>query len=91
MNVLMDLPISRQDISEELIDQELFLYDEGTGSVHQLNSGAAMIWLLCDGTKDVASIAVEIAKSSNVDAENVLQDVQEALQKFDSLGLLVSS
>lgn len=91
MNVLMDLPIGRQDISEELIDQELFLYDEGTGSVHQLNSGAAMVWFLCDGTKDVASIAVEIAKSSNVDAENVLQDVQEALQKFDSLGLLVSS
>ena len=90
MDVARDRPKGREDISEELIDQELFLYDEGTGIVHQLNSGAAMVWLLCDGTKDVVSIAGEIAHASELDADNVLQDVQDALQRFDSLGLLVT-
>ena len=50
------LPKSSIVESEELMGQELFLYDDETETVYTLNSGAALIWLLCDGTRDVASI-----------------------------------
>ncbi|MCH8827340.1 MAG: HPr-rel-A system PqqD family peptide chaperone [Chloroflexi bacterium] len=90
MDVARDRPKGREDISEELIDQDLFLYDEGTGAVHQLNSGAAMVWLLCDGAKDVAAIVEEILQSSTAEPEQVLTDVQNALQMFDELGLLAN-
>ena len=90
MDVARDRPKGREDISEELIDQYLFLYDEGTGAVHQLNSGAAMVWLLCDGAKDVAAIVEDILQSSTAEPEQVLTDVQNALQMFDELGLLAN-
>ena len=90
MNRVTERPNARDDISEEMIDQDLFLFDEGTGSVHQLNSGAAMVWFLCDGTRDVASIAGEIAQSADAGATEVMLDVRETLKKFDELGLMVS-
>ena len=90
MNGTINRPQARDDVSEELIDQDLFLYDEETGTVHQLNSGAAMVWLLCDGTRDVDEIAGEIATSSNVEADQVMPDVQEALDQFAALGLLAN-
>lgn len=90
MNSTVNRPQGRDDVSEELIDQDLFLYDEGTGTVHQLNSGAAMVWLLCDGTRDVDEIVGEIATSSSVDTNQVMPDVQEALEQFADLGLLAN-
>ena len=90
MSGVTNRPTGRDDISEELIDQDLFLFDEGTGVVHQLNSGAAMVWFLCDGTRDVGTIATEIAQSSDVAASQVMPDVHEALEMFGNLGLMVS-
>lgn len=81
-------PVSRSDVSEELLDQELFLYDEATGTVHQLNSGAAMVWYLCDGTRDLKGIAEEIALASDVPAQDVMAEVQKTVAEFQALGLL---
>ena len=83
-------PLPKASIEERLIDQELFLFDgeDNSGSVQQLNSGAAIIWLLCDGERDVESMTREIAASSGVPEQEALDQVQEALAQFQELGLL---
>jgi PqqD family protein of HPr-rel-A system len=83
-------PAPKPDIvqSEEVIGDELFLYDNATGAVHTLNSGAAMVWLLCDGQRDEVEISQEIAAANDLPAEQVLPQVREAVAQFRTLGLL---
>lgn len=91
---LMDIgakPAGRGNITEEIMDQDMFLYDEHSGTVHQLNGGAAMIWLLCDGSRNLMGIAEEIASTGELSAIDVLPDVQETIAQFDNLGLLEES
>ena len=83
-------PLSRNDMVGEQIDQELFLYDESSGVVHSLNGGAAMVWFLCDGTRNAANIADEIADTFSLENQEVLADVREALAKFQELDMLES-
>ena len=83
-------PLSRSNIvaSEELLGEELFLYDETNGSVHTLNSGATMVWLLCDGTQDLEGISAEIESVSGLSKEDALAIVQKTVGQFRDLGLL---
>jgi len=85
-------PLQKSDVAEELVDQEIFLYDPSGDSdtVHCLNSGAAVIWLLCDGTRDVESMAREIAVTYSLPEAQVLAEVQETVAQFQALGLLES-
>ena len=85
-------PVSKSDVvaSEELLGEELFLYDHATGSVHTLNSGAAMIWLLCDGNRDLGGISAEIASVSGMSEQEALVHVQKTVRQFQELGLLQS-
>jgi len=86
--ILIIKPNSKANIEEELIDQELFIYDIGSDAVHCFNSGAALIWYLCDGTHDVESITQEIVSSFNLPEQQVLTQVQEIVTQFQTLGLL---
>ena len=81
------LPKSSIVESEELMGQALFLYDDDSEIVYTLNSGAAMIWLLCDGSRDVRSIAKEIAVTDTLSEKEVLHHVQETVEQFQSFGL----
>ena len=84
-------PLTKKGISEELIGQELFLYDrDNNGTVHCLNSGAAIIWLLCDGTRNLESIAGGIANIAELPKQQILVEVQETVMQFKALGLLES-
>ena len=83
-------PVPKNHIveSEELIGQEIYLYDYWGGAVHTLNSGAAMVWLLCDGVRDLEEVAREMAAASSLSAEEVLPQVLETVTQFQSAGLL---
>jgi hypothetical protein len=82
-------PLAKNDVEQVLIDQELFLHDHNDGSLmHCLNSGAALIWYLCDGTRDVQDIAEEIADTFSLPQPQVLAEVQDTVTQFQSLGLL---
>lgn len=84
-------PLARNDVEEVLVDEELFLHDYNSdNSMHCLNSGAALIWLLCDGTRDVEGIAGEIAATFSLSQGQVLSEVQETVAQFQALGLLES-
>ena len=74
--------------TEELLGQHLFLYDENSGDVHELNGGAAITWFLCDGTRDEKMIAEEIADACNISEQQVLSQVQSTVAQFHELGLL---
>ena len=77
--------------SEEMIGKKLFLYKGGGGdTVHCLNGGAAIVWLLCDGEKDTAEIARQISDEFELSLDQTLLEVQEAVEQFESLNLLES-
>ena len=95
MEQLQDLamkPLPKGDLvdSEEVIGEELFLYDESTETVHQLNNGAAVVWFLCDGTRKVSTIVQEITAAFELPEQEVLAQVQDAIAEFQELGLLES-
>ncbi|GAG21366.1 unnamed protein product [marine sediment metagenome] len=82
-------PRPKQGISEEWIGEEIFLYDsEVDDGVLCLNSGAALIWLLCDGTREVEDIAGELATSFYLSEEQVLSEVRDTVTQLKTIGLL---
>lgn len=82
-------PRPKQGISEEWVGEEVFLYDSEVGeNVHCLNSGAALIWLLCDGTRKLEDIAGELATSFYLSEEQVLSEVQDTVIQLMTIGLL---
>jgi len=84
-------PRSKSGVAEEWLDEEVFLYDQGNGDLVQcLNSGAALIWVLCDGNRDVEGIAGEIATTFDLHRHEVLAQVQETVAQFELMGLLES-
>ena len=87
---LKTVPSPKESIEEIDMDDELFLFDDQNpdGPVHTLNSGAALVWLLCDGERDAASISQEIARTYELPEREVITEVQDALARFQSLGLL---
>ncbi len=82
-------PRSKADVQEELVGDQLFLYRaENKEAVHCLNSGAAVIWLLCDGTRDEVSMAREVSETYHVPEPVVLEDIRLTLARLKELGLL---
>ncbi len=85
-------PRPRADIQEELVGDQLFLYRaEDAETVHCLNSGAAVIWLLCDGARDEASLAHELSEAYHVPEPIALEDIRTTLAQLQDLGLLDTS
>ena len=84
------IPIPRSDIadSEQLIGQQLFLYNDHGGEVHCLNSGAAIIWLLMDGRRSTAGIVAEITSTYGLPDQQVLDQVDQLVKRLECLGLL---
>ncbi|MCH8282462.1 MAG: PqqD family protein [Chloroflexi bacterium] len=87
---LLTKPLPKESVHERLIDEELFLFDseDSNCTVHTLNGGAALIWYLCDGARDIQSIAREIATGFDLKEREVLPDVQAAVARFHELSLL---
>lgn len=84
-------PCTREDIEAVLMNRELFLYDyDNDSAMHCLNSGAAVVWFLCDGTRDTETIAAHIAATYSLPVQQVLTEVRETLAHFQALGLLES-
>ena len=68
--------------SEEVVGQQLFLYDESTEAVHTFNSGAGLVWLMCDGERDVESISTSLlhqARPIVIDSTVVVIEVPTVL------------
>ncbi len=84
-------PKARSGVIEEWIGDEVFIYDHSNGDdVHHLNGGAAVIWLLCDGTRDLNRIAKEISQAFDLPRSKVLSQVEKTVIQFHQLALLTN-
>lgn len=85
------MPSARTDVAEEWVGQEIFIYDHQNGDdVYCLNSGAALIWLLCDGSRDVDGIAGELTEAFGLPKAEVLVEVSETVGQFEVLNLVTA-
>jgi hypothetical protein len=77
-------------VTQELVGQELFIYGgPRPDAVHCLNSGAAIIWYLCDGTRDVDEVVNELAAQYGLLPAEAERDVRETVARLQALHLLV--
>ena len=84
------IPLPRFGVESRALDDELYLInpEDASTAVHCLNGGAALIWLLCDGTRNVAAIVDEILSAFDLPADEVLDDVRKTVVQLESLSLL---
>ncbi len=84
-------PCTRNNLEAEVIGNEIFLYDSASDdAVYRLNDGAAVIWILCDGSRDIDEIVREITAGYQLDHEAVKMQVQTTIENFQHLNLLES-
>jgi PqqD family protein of HPr-rel-A system len=86
----IEFPRKAPLIAQE-IDGDLVLFDKPSGSTHRLNSVARVIWRLCDGTREPAAIAAEVAALFGKSGADVSRDVNDVLAQFRDVGLILST
>jgi hypothetical protein len=75
------LPQARQDgLLEEMVGEELLLYDQDSHTAHCLSPIAACVWRHCDGEHDLTGLA-ELAGAS----ERLVADALDELRDKDLL------
>jgi hypothetical protein len=70
------------------LDDRVVLYDLVTEVVHVLNSSAALVWMSCDGTVDLAGAVDPIVQATGADRAQVEADVVMGIEQLTSVGLL---
>ena len=83
----MLFPLKTSVVARE-IDGELLLHDQRSGNVHRLNSAAAVVWHLCDGSRDAETIASDLGATFGILSADVTRDVNEILTRFTDSGLI---
>ena len=76
------------------LDDNLALYDEVGQLLILLNSSAAAVWELCDGTTtldDMVRQLAEVLGATGSDAEELAEDVRLTVRKLADLGLVVDT
>ncbi len=69
--------------------EETALMDPVTNQVVSLNTTAAAVWYLCDGTRDAAAIAGEVLDLfPGLDRASVEADIRRVLDQLAERGLL---
>ena len=81
-------PRQANHLMEYQVEDELTLYDHRANVVHILNSTAAAVWELADGTQEAGNIAAQLAELYGLEADVAEEDVQEILEQFREAGLL---
>ena len=83
-------PVPKINIEARSLDDELYLMDPDNPAceVYCLNGSAAIIWLLIDGSRDLAGITKEISDAFTRPECEVLAEVRKAVEHLQSLNLL---
>jgi hypothetical protein len=77
------------DLSVKPLGDELLIYDLKTDKAHSLNSAAALVYRLADGTLDVAGLASHVAIQLEVSPAEGRALTELALEQLSHRGLLV--
>ena len=81
-------PRVRPDLIFREIEGDFVLYDPVTDRTALLNASAAAILDLCDGSRTLDDITMEIVRRFDAGKESVGQEVEKVLRKVASRGLL---
>ena len=84
----------RRDAAAVPLDDNLAVYDEVGQLMILLNTSAAAVWELCDGTRTLDELVRALAEAhgaSDADAEVIGEDVRLTVHKLADLGLVVDA
>jgi hypothetical protein len=74
---------------QTLGDDELSLFDPGTGRAVALNRTARDVWALADGVSTVDEVVATLATAYAVPAAEIDADVRAVLRQMTAAGILV--
>jgi coenzyme PQQ synthesis protein D (PqqD) len=83
-------PQRRSDLICRTIDGATVILSREDGVLHQLNATAGFIWNCCDGTVGVPEIADRVTNAYEIDYVTCRKDVDEVLNKLQTLKLLIA-
>ena len=90
MTINLDYP-TQAPLTVTASEEDIVLHDPHTGSTHRLNGAAQQLWELCDGTRNLAALAQEIAVRFGIAPADASRDVKTALAQFRAAGLIRTS
>ena len=84
------LPEARPDVVFRQLTDEWVLYDPDRKLLHVLNATSAAVWHACDGETPRSVLADEILELFDQVPERaqVIEDIEEAIERFATEGLL---
>jgi PqqD family protein of HPr-rel-A system len=74
----------------EELDGEAVVFDEEHGAFHHLNSTAALVFGLCDGTATMPHLAADLSLAFGVPATDVEPQVRALVGRFRRANLLTA-
>lgn len=74
-------------IISEVLD-ELVIYAPGSSQAISLNASARAIWELCDGTRTLDDLCVELSGAAGLASDQLHEDVSGAITRLHELGLI---
>jgi len=81
-------PSRRKGVLDYQLAGEVVVYDPTTSQAASLNETAGLIWQLCDGTRTMETVCLEMAQHFDQSADEVDRSVREAVEQLCNLGLL---
>jgi hypothetical protein len=72
----------------EEMDGELLLYHPQSTATVYMNNTAALVWQLCDGSREVAEIIDILSESFPEPGDTLRHDIFQALDAFRSQGAM---
>jgi len=82
----LSVPRKSERIAARAVDGKAVVVVLDARKLHTLNKVGTRVFELCDGTRDVAGIAVEIARAFRVDEARAEQDVLGFLRQLIAEG-----
>lgn len=82
------VPCVRTGVVDEIVDDQLVVYDSHSDRVHVLNTAAAAIFDLCDGETPVEAIVAELERVIPEQAFDCDHEVPRILGEMLDQGLL---
>jgi hypothetical protein len=83
-----NIPVPSPGFTLEELDDELLLFNPQDGSLLELNSTAALIWQLCDGTRSMAQIKELLSAAYPEAAASIKSDIPQILSHLANLGAI---
>jgi hypothetical protein len=78
------------DVETAFVGGEAVLLNVATGAVYALNPSASAVWLLLDGESSLTDIARELSDIVGLPADQLVADVEAAIDDFARQGLLAA-